>query len=56
MIITLVHCPWLKLTPGQVRLKNNAIQNVLALMTGVAQGVGLQVIESITVPDWGLGF
>ena len=27
---------------------------LLALMTGVAGGVGLQVIEAITVPDWGL--
>ena len=29
---------------------------VLVLMTGVALGVGLEVIESITVPNWGLGF
>ena len=27
---------------------------VLALMTGVASGVGLQVIEAIMVTDWGL--
>ena len=37
--------------PGEPEEQENTA--VLALMTGVA--LGLQVIELITVPDWGLG-
>ena len=38
--------------PGETEEHGKAA--VLALMTGVALGLGLQVIELITVPDWGL--
>ena len=34
--------------------QGNAV--VLTLMTGVALGMGLVVLELIMVPDWGLGY
>ena len=34
--------------------KEQCNTGVLALMTGVAPGVGLLVIEALTGPDWGL--
>ena len=39
--------------PGETEEQGNIA--VLALITGVALGMGLQVMELITVPDWGLG-
>ena len=41
--------PWPR-EPGE---QGNAV--VLALMTGVALGMGLLVLELIMVPNWGLG-
>ena len=40
--------------PGETEEQGNTAV-LLALMTGVALELGLQVIELITVPDWGQG-